>query len=37
VLLFRFLTWFLPIPTGILTWLLWRHGVGRVDRAAVRS
>jgi uncharacterized protein (TIRG00374 family) len=33
VLLFRFLTWFLPIPTGIVTWLLWRHGVGQ-DRAA---
>lgn len=34
VLLFRFLTWFLPVPTGMVTWLLWRHGVGRVDRAA---
>jgi uncharacterized membrane protein YbhN (UPF0104 family) len=33
VLLFRFLTWFLPIPTGIVTWLLWRHGAGQ-DRAA---
>ena len=33
VLLFRFLTWFLPIPTGVVTWLLWRHGVGH-DRAA---
>ncbi len=33
VLLFRFLTWFLPVPTGIVTWLLWRHGAGR-DRAA---
>ncbi|SHN88348.1 conserved hypothetical protein [Geodermatophilus obscurus] len=34
VLLFRFLTWFLPIPTGVVAWLLWRHGVGQVDRAA---
>jgi len=33
VLLFRFLTWFLPIPTGIAAWLLWRHGVGH-DRGA---
>jgi putative heme transporter len=33
VLLFRFLTWFLPIPTGIVTWLLWRHGAGQ-DRSA---
>ncbi|MGY1679951.1 lysylphosphatidylglycerol synthase transmembrane domain-containing protein [Geodermatophilus sp. SYSU D01176] len=33
VLLFRFLTWFLPIPTGVVTWLLWRHGVGH-DRPA---
>jgi uncharacterized membrane protein YbhN (UPF0104 family) len=40
VLLFRFLTWFLPIPTGVVTWLLWRSGVGQVrsaDPAAVRS
>ena len=40
VLLFRFLTWFLPIPTGVVTWLLWRAGVGQVrsaDPAAVRS
>jgi putative heme transporter len=34
VLLFRFLTWFLPIPTGVVAWLLWRRGVGRVDRTA---
>lgn len=33
VLLFRFLTWFLPIPTGVATWLLWRHGAG-YERAA---
>ena len=32
VLLFRFLTWFLPIPTGVVAWLLWRRGVGRLDR-----
>jgi uncharacterized membrane protein YbhN (UPF0104 family) len=40
VLLFRFLTWFLPIPTGVVTWLLWRSGVGQVrgaDPATVRS
>ena len=29
VLLFRFLTWFLPIPLGAGAWLLWRRGVGR--------
>ena len=29
VLLFRFLTWFLPIPLGATAWLLWRRGVGR--------
>ena len=34
VLLFRFLTWFLPIPTGIVAWLLWRHGVGQVEPGA---
>lgn len=30
VLLFRFLTWFVPIPLGSVSWLLWRRGVGRV-------
>jgi uncharacterized membrane protein YbhN (UPF0104 family) len=30
VLLFRFLTWFVPIPLGLGSWLLWRRGVGRV-------
>jgi uncharacterized protein (TIRG00374 family) len=34
VLLFRFLTWFLPIPTGVVAWLLWRHGMGQGDPAA---
>jgi uncharacterized protein (TIRG00374 family) len=29
VLVFRFLTWFLPIPVGAACWLLWRRGVGR--------
>ncbi|MGK5173931.1 lysylphosphatidylglycerol synthase transmembrane domain-containing protein [Geodermatophilus sp. CPCC 205761] len=33
VLLFRFLTWFLPIPVGAVTWLLWRRGVGRAHVA----
>ncbi|MGY1708821.1 YbhN family protein [Geodermatophilus sp. SYSU D00758] len=28
VLLFRFLTWFLPIPVGAVTFVLWRRGVG---------
>lgn len=28
VLLFRFLTWFLPVPLGAAAWLLWRRGVG---------
>ena len=28
VLLFRFLTWFLPIPLGAAAWLMWRRGVG---------
>jgi putative heme transporter len=31
VLLFRFLTWFLPVPVGLGTWLLWRRGAGRPD------
>ncbi|WP_157943900.1 lysylphosphatidylglycerol synthase transmembrane domain-containing protein [Blastococcus atacamensis] len=30
VLLFRLLTWFLPIPLGLGAWLLWRRGAGRV-------
>ncbi|MBB3083623.1 lysylphosphatidylglycerol synthase transmembrane domain-containing protein [Geodermatophilus sabuli] len=34
VLLFRFLTWFLPVPVGAVTWLLWRRGVGRVPDSA---
>jgi uncharacterized membrane protein YbhN (UPF0104 family) len=29
VLLFRFLTWFLPIPLGAAAWLLWSRGAGR--------
>jgi len=32
VLLFRFLTWFLPIPTGVAAWALWRRGAGQVRR-----
>jgi putative heme transporter len=28
VLLFRFLTWFLPIPCGAVAWLLWRRSTG---------
>jgi putative heme transporter len=38
VLLFRFLTWFVPIPLGITAWLLWRRGVGRApsDVASVQ-
>jgi putative heme transporter len=32
VLLFRFLTWFLPIPVGLGTWLLWRRGAGSPAR-----
>jgi hypothetical protein len=27
------LVWFLPVPTGFATWLLWRHGAGQ-DRSA---
>ena len=39
VLLFRFLTWFLPIPLGAAAWLLWRHGAGqpRPDGAPTQS
>lgn len=33
VLLFRFQTWFVPIPLGLAAWLLWRRGVGRVAPA----
>ena len=28
VLVFRFLTWFLPIPCGAVAWLLWRRAAG---------
>ncbi|SFE86022.1 lysylphosphatidylglycerol synthase transmembrane domain-containing protein [Blastococcus tunisiensis] len=35
VLLFRLLTWFLPIPLGLAAWLLWRRGVGRVGEPVV--
>jgi uncharacterized membrane protein YbhN (UPF0104 family) len=35
VLLFRFLTWFLPIPLGAAAWLLWRRGVGHAPVAPV--
>ena len=34
VLLFRGLTWFLPIPLGLGAWVLWRRGVGRVPSTA---
>jgi uncharacterized protein (TIRG00374 family) len=34
VLLFRFLTWFLPIPLGLGAWLLWRRGAGQVREPA---
>lgn len=34
VLLFRLLTWFLPIPLGLAAWLLWRRGLGRVRAPA---
>jgi uncharacterized protein (TIRG00374 family) len=30
VLLFRLLTWFLPIPLGLCAWLVWRRGIGQV-------
>jgi uncharacterized protein (TIRG00374 family) len=30
VLVFRFLTWFLPIVVGMGCWLLWRRGAGQV-------
>lgn len=33
VLLFRFLTWFLPIPIGLLCWLWWRRGAGHMSGA----
>jgi uncharacterized membrane protein YbhN (UPF0104 family) len=32
VLLFRFLTWFLPIPLGAVAWVLWRRGAGQPRR-----
>jgi uncharacterized protein (TIRG00374 family) len=37
VLLFRFLTWFLPIPLGAGAWLLWRRGAGRPTSPAERA
>ena len=39
VLVFRFLTWFLPIPCGAVAWLLWRRtaGIGRPEAAARTS
>jgi putative heme transporter len=36
VLLFRFLTWFLPIPAGALAWLLHRRWAGAVPPARER-
>jgi uncharacterized membrane protein YbhN (UPF0104 family) len=36
VLVFRLLTWFLPIPCGVVAWLAWRRGAGRVVAADVR-
>jgi len=36
VLLFRFLTWFLPIPSGVVAWTLWRRGAGQVHTPAGR-
>jgi uncharacterized membrane protein YbhN (UPF0104 family) len=37
VLLFRLLTWFLPVPLGLGAWLLWRSGVGRVSPAGTTA
>lgn len=37
VLLFRFLTWFLPVPLGALAWVLWRTGAGRVAAPVPRG
>jgi uncharacterized membrane protein YbhN (UPF0104 family) len=37
VLLFRFLTWFLPIPIGAACWLLWRRGGERPPHAGARE
>ncbi|MCZ2860609.1 lysylphosphatidylglycerol synthase transmembrane domain-containing protein [Blastococcus sp. VKM Ac-2987] len=37
VLVFRLLTWFLPIPLGALAWVLWRRGAGRVLPGAARG
>jgi uncharacterized membrane protein YbhN (UPF0104 family) len=36
VLVFRLLTWFLPIPCGVVAWLAWRRGAGRVPAAHAR-
>jgi uncharacterized membrane protein YbhN (UPF0104 family) len=33
VLLFRFLTWFVPIPLGAVAWLLWSRGADRTAPA----
>jgi uncharacterized protein (TIRG00374 family) len=32
VLLFRFLTWFLPIPTGVVTWHQWQAAYPTLSR-----
>jgi putative heme transporter len=37
VLVFRFLTWFLPIPCGALAWLLWRRTAARAGAPGLRS
>ncbi|WP_147262055.1 YbhN family protein [Blastococcus sp. TF02A-26] len=34
VLVFRLLTWFLPIPCGLVAWIAWRRGAGQADPAA---
>ncbi|MGY1753377.1 lysylphosphatidylglycerol synthase transmembrane domain-containing protein [Blastococcus sp. SYSU D01042] len=34
VLVFRLLTWFVPIPCGSIAWLAWRHGAGRTRSGA---
>ena len=37
VLVFRFLTWFLPIPVGAVAWLLWRRTTRAGASRSVRS